>query len=235
MGFVGDGYLDDVVVTTSRVRPNICRIVSTAGPHGGIVPSGTVEVARGGTTNFSIRADRHYHVAGVQTGRVGRLAGIPGSPFTDNTFTAAVWVWSDVVSDGAIEAAFAENLWTYGTPETWLAGFYPDTGDYARAAVSDTDGDGHAAWEEFAAGTVPTDPGSVLAVSNITWDADPGIVIAWHSVSGKTYAVEGASNLIEGFTETVTNRLPATPPVNMHTVGVAQGRNGYYRVVVEEP
>ena len=71
-------------------------------------------------------------------------------------------------------------------------------GDYEAAALADVDGDGQMAWQEYVAGTVPTNRESVfmslISLSNgvpgVTWTPDLG--------TARVYNVEGRTNLTEG-------------------------------------
>jgi uncharacterized repeat protein (TIGR02543 family) len=87
-------------------------------------------------------------------------------------------------------------------PYTWLDQ-YPlllslASGDYEAMALADVDGDGQMAWQEFVAGTVPTNRESVfmsrISLSNgvpwVTWTPDLG--------TARVYNVEGRTNLTEG-------------------------------------
>ena len=87
-------------------------------------------------------------------------------------------------------------------PYAWL-NLYPSlvdkrAGDYEAAAWLDLDGDGHKTWEEYVAGTVPTNCESVfktlITVSNgvplVTWNPDLG--------AARVYTVEGISRLTDG-------------------------------------
>jgi len=81
-------------------------------------------------------------------------------------------------------------------PFAWLDGFRL-AGAHEYAALRDQDNDGHPAWQEFVAGTEPTNRASVLrtliAVSNghsrITWTPDLG--------PARVYSVEGKTNLAD--------------------------------------
>jgi hypothetical protein len=66
-------------------------------------------------------------------------------------------------------------------PHLWLDEYgLVSNGDYESAVSDDTDGDGYTAWQEYVAGTVPTNAESVftawIAVSNglpfISWVPD---------------------------------------------------------------
>lgn len=71
-------------------------------------------------------------------------------------------------------------------------------GDYEAAALADVDGDGYIAWQEYVAGTVPTNRESVfmslISLSNgvpwVTWNPDLG--------TARVYCVEGRTNLTSG-------------------------------------
>lgn len=73
----------------------------------------------------------------------------------------------------------------------WLAGFGLPTDGSADDA--DTDADGHNAWQEWIAGTVPTDALSALRLLTPTND-ESGFTVTWQSVGNRTYFLERASN-----------------------------------------
>lgn len=71
-------------------------------------------------------------------------------------------------------------------------------GDYEAAALADVDDDGHLAWQEYVAGSVPTNRESVfmslISVSNgvpwVTWIPDLG--------TARVYMINGRTNLADG-------------------------------------
>ena len=117
------------------------------------------------------------------------------------------YVKDDSYSDGADCAWIDAVIWESGTagtempvPYAWLDGFGLAEGiDYEVAAFTDTDGDGYPAWEEYVAGTDPTDDASVLmalismqeGVLSVTWTPDLG--------SARVYTVEGKASLTENW------------------------------------
>jgi hypothetical protein len=83
-------------------------------------------------------------------------------------------------------------------PHAWLEGYglvAAGGADPEAAAQTDSDGDGHLAWQEYVAGTEPTDPASVFTVhialssgaAQVSWVPDLR--------SDRVYAVEGKSSL----------------------------------------
>jgi hypothetical protein len=99
-------------------------------------------------------------------------------------------------------------------PDTWERTYFG--GIYPQAGTNDADGDAAANWEEYVAGTVPTNDASVFEIVTASNISDTNAVIQWSSVAGKTYAVDGGSNLTAGLSAIVSN-LPATPPQNSYT------------------
>ena len=89
----------------------------------------------------------------------------------------------------------------------WLEkyGLVAPGGDYAAAAQEDSDHDNHTAWEEYVAGTCPTNIASVfrasVAMSNgvmrVTWDPDLD--------TARAYTVEGKTNLTDRAWHSPTN------------------------------
>jgi hypothetical protein len=86
---------------------------------------------------------------------------------------------------------------TNGTPYSWLDFYYPGlstTQDYGNADLRDSDGDGLKAWQEYVAGTVPTNRASafkfIITMSNglpqMTWSPNLGEVARLYTVEGRT-------------------------------------------------
>ncbi len=151
---------------------------TSAGPHGSVNP-GPGWQALGVTTQLSATADLYYHFSNWTGDAVG----------TANPL--------DLLMDRprAVTANFAADMTAnHPTPHWWLAQ-YRLTNDFEQASLADTDGDGHYAWQEFVADTVPTNRESVLksmiSISNgvptITWAPDTG--------AARVYTVEGKTNL----------------------------------------
>jgi len=87
---------------------------------------------------------------------------------------------------------------TQGTPHLWLVQYGLIAGtDYEAAAIADVDGDGHMAWQEYVAGSDPTNRASafraLVSVSNgtpwVTWTPDLG--------ASRVYSIGGKTNLTD--------------------------------------
>jgi hypothetical protein len=75
---------------------------------------------------------------------------------------------------------------------SWMQSFgLPTT---AAAEFADSDGDGVNNWQEWMAGTVPTNKLSVLRLSSPMRDGS-GLIVTWQSVTNRAYFVERSINL----------------------------------------
>jgi hypothetical protein len=73
-------------------------INATAGAHGAIVPSGTVAVPYGGSTNFVVTADTGCWISSVETNGVAVPAAAGSQIYTSQ--------WQNVTASGSITATF---------------------------------------------------------------------------------------------------------------------------------
>ncbi len=133
----------------------------------------------------------------------------------------------------SIEANFVGNLATNDVPEWWLEDYYPGTNDFDAAAMSDTDEDGMPAWEEYLAGTNPTNGLSVFKIDCLMPDVE-GFVIRWLSVPGKMYSVYKSTNLTQAWPETaVTNDVMGDSSGTNAYIDDGLSDRGFYRIKVE--
>jgi hypothetical protein len=106
------------------------------------------------------------------------------------------------------QEAYATN----GVPVSWLQ-YFGFAGDYDAAALGDQDGDGPATWQEYYAGTVPTNSASVWRISVISSLGTN--TVTWPSITNRLYAVTWSSDVLGPWTVLATNLTP-TPPQNSY-------------------
>jgi hypothetical protein len=101
---------------------------------------------------------------------------------------------------------------------------------------TDSDGDGIGDWAELVAGTSPTNPSSVLAITGIERNADDSVTLRWSGVPGRTYRVlRSATPDFSAPTVLATGRpgiAPETTFVDATLTGIGNSA-AFYSVVVE--
>ena len=154
------------------------------------------------------------------------------------------------IGNATSSANYTSPIWGYGLSATssvarftfqsmdqfhaWLASYgLPTNGS---ADYLDSDGDGMNNWQEYLAGTNPTNAGSVFKIISGQMITGSQFVVHWSSVSNRLYDVLRATNLAGGtgafvVLPSATNRI-ATPPLNTWTDSVS--RPSFYRVSVHQ-
>jgi len=100
----------------------------------------------------------------------------------------------------------------HGTPIAWLQsmGF---TNDYAAAEEDDPDSDEAKTWQEYVAGTNPTNGLSVFMVSRLV--SDPGVTLTWYGTTNNgvatPFSVYRCTNLLLGLWTPVASNLNRDP------------------------
>jgi hypothetical protein len=170
-------YGSDILFSTH------CAITASAGPHGTILPNGWVEILCGSNATFTITPDSSWQVANVlvDSGSVGAT----------NSYT-----FISVTTNHTISASFSETYTTNGTPQSWLD-HYGLTND-----LSDTDGDGMKEWEEYKAGTDPTNAASCLLV-NIGQATTADVLVSWSNTGTRTYYLWARPDMLTGSWQTL--------------------------------
>ena len=84
-----------------------------------------------------------------------------------------------------------------GIPDSWRLRYFGTVSNILSQATADADGDGASNWDEYLAGTDPTDPKSCLRLSSIQTQSSPSpeCVLRWPSVAGKQYVLESSATL----------------------------------------
>ena len=87
-----------------------------------------------------------------------------------------------------------------GIPDWWRAQYFGGTGTTTNAlscATADPDGDGMNNYQEYLAGTNPTNAASVFKIQSLT-NNPPGFTINFQSAWGRNYTLYSAANLAAG-------------------------------------
>jgi hypothetical protein len=131
------------------------------------------------------------------------------------------------VDIGAYEFQNPASLISYA----WLQQYgLPNDGS---ADYSDADGDGMNNWQEWRAGTIPTNSLSVLRLLSAS-PGDTGVLVRWQSVTNRNYWVERAADLaIPPPWVTIATNLPGQPASTAFTDTNASVGSLFYRVGVQ--
>ncbi len=151
----------------------------------------------------------------------------------DPSVDTDIWSFAFVDTDGDTTndtlrvTAYGET--EKGTSLGWLA-------EYGLAAAddeADTDGDGHANWEEYLTGTNPTNAASVLAVTAAENLGDGNFVITWNSVEDKTYMIQTNTSLTVDAPGTLVTGIEGQPDETSYTGTISGAGTVFYEVGVE--
>ncbi len=140
----------------------------------------------GRTVDLTVTAAAYY----TFTGWSGDASG------TDNPLTLTM------DKDKSVTASFWAELATHGVPVAWLDAYGLTNAPSDEEIMTDLDGDGQFAWQEFYAGTDPNNSTSVFAVVDFGRLNGSNYVV-WlggTNGSGRPFAALGSDNLREGWT-----------------------------------
>jgi hypothetical protein len=137
------------------------------------------------------------------------------------------------ISGGTVDAGCYEFQSPASTISyAWLSSYsFPLDGS---ADFIDSDGDGMNNWQEWRAGTDPSNSGSFLKLLSIT-NAPGGLTITWQSVQGVSYHVERTSDLSDPSTfSTIHSSIVGQPGTTSFTDSSATNAPAFfYRIAVQ--
>jgi hypothetical protein len=184
-----------------------------------------------GTNQVAATVVDDAHVTAVAPSGSGTVnvrvqSGLTNGNFSDN-FTSPIWGYGLSVTSTVARFTFLDAF------HTWLGSYgLPTDGS---ADFTDADGDGLNNWQEYLAGTNPTNAASVFKVTSAQMIPGGKFVVRWASVSNRLYDISRGTNLAAGIGAFVplanATNLVATPPVNAWTDSVSTATSrAFYRV-----
>ncbi|MEI7850419.1 MAG: leucine-rich repeat domain-containing protein [Kiritimatiellales bacterium] len=190
------------------------------GGIGGTVSPASTNVPSGDSVNFVITASNFYRIATLTTNGTA----VVGMSFGNNS-TTTNFIWSNVQTSGVLAATFTAQVTTEApvdVPYEWLAKY--GLTNYNTDADLDQDMDGLKAWQEYIAGTDPTNTTSCFKATQNARN-----IINWSAVSGRVYSVCWSTNLVKGLQPLETNILY---PQGSYTNATPDPRVNYYQIKV---
>ncbi len=131
-----------------------------------------------------------------------------------------------------VTAHFDVELATNRTPKWWLAEHYGSTHDFDALALSDSDGDGQAAWEEYWGGSIPTNALDAFRVAAIA-PLPPGTArLRWTALTDRLYTLYMATNVVSPQWTNVL-AVPGNGADLFYTPPSGPGGPRYYRLGVQ--
>ena len=220
----GTGAVGQVILTYAPDNaPPSVSLTATAGA-GGIVSPASTNVLAGDSAIFVITASNYYRIATLTTNGTA----VAGMTF-DNGSTTTNFIWRNVQTSGVLTATFTNQVATNApapVPYEWLAsyGLTNSGATFDQAAADDQDSDGLTAWQEYIAGTDPTNTTSCFKATQNAPNK-----IGWSPVAGRVYSVYWSTNLMNGFQPLETNIFY---PQGSYTNAAPDSRLNHYQIKV---
>ncbi len=131
--------------------------------------------------------------------------------------------------------SFAELDFTLGSDFTAQGTSIPWLEEYGLSEADefvDNDGDGLLTWEEYVAGTIPTDSTSVLELNSIT-STPNGLVLVWQSIEGKKYSINTYTSLDYPVSGVLVSDIIGVAGETAYTTTVSEVDTIFYDIGVE--
>ncbi len=155
---------------------------------------------------------------------ISNISGIHGGSWAV-ILSNIVWTNFNAARTNFIVSVLADSNGN-GLPDTWETAYFGSPTGADRNLDSDNDGSKN--WEEYTAGTDPTNPASYLRVQSIS--ATGGALISFNALAAKTYTIEYRDGIDAG----VWNRLGDIVPRNVDWTATLTDptptTNRYYRI-----
>ncbi len=119
-----------------------------------------------------------------------------------------------------------------GMPDQWEEAHFGSIDAANGGVFEDWDGDGVANRAEYRSGTVPTDPGSRLAIVSLQPNAGE-MGVSWQSVSNMAYRIMTSSNLVSDSWSTLEEGVPASGAATSMQLDVLPDRR-FIKVELDE-
>jgi len=191
----GNPRIQNGVVDMGAYEGGVFDMVVTFDPRGGTVPVPASKTVTFGQVYGSLATTTrtgYYGFAGWYTN-----AACTGAVVTDSTTVG-------IAGDHSLFAKWVEQATSWGpvpVPYSWLAQ-YPVLmsmagGNFEIAALSDADLDGMITWQEYVAGSVPTDNASVFRAGIDVIGGEPQVSWTPDLGAARVYTVDGKTNLTD--------------------------------------
>ena len=209
-----------IALTATYKDAAVYYLLTTSAETNGAVSPASTNVLEGNSATFVIAASNYYRIATLTTNGTAVTGMTLGNNSTTTDFT-----WSNVQTSGVLAATFTAQVTTNGpaqVPYSWLAQY--GLTNYNTDAAADQDQDGLTTWQEYIAGTDPTNAASCFKATQNTPDE-----ISWNAVSGRVYSAYWSTNLTQGFQALETNILY---PQGSYTNATPDARVNHYQIKV---
>ncbi|VGO13163.1 Alginate lyase 7 [Pontiella desulfatans] len=147
--------------------------------------------------------------------------------------------WVDTDSTNGVDTLqviyYSPMMTTNGTSYEWLDTYYTgltSVAEYQAVDDSDTDGDGQLAWQEYVAGTVPTNAVSVFALKSLQAVSND-LVATWFSVPHKRYGVTQSTNLVSNDWNQTASNIVGQLAETSHVLNIGAEEAGFASVFIE--